>query len=66
MPVVLAVAYLFSFPSVAHAYIDPGAGSIFLQGLLGLIATTSAIGIAYWRSVKSFLARFSRPKRGDD
>ncbi len=66
VPVLLAVACLLSFPSSADAYIDPGAGSVLLQGFLGLVAATSAITIAYWRNVKAFLARVAKPKRHDD
>jgi hypothetical protein len=64
--VVLGIACLFAFPCEAQAYIDPGAGSMLLQGFLGIVATTSAITIAYWKSVKAFLARVARPKRQDD
>jgi hypothetical protein len=63
VPVAVIVIYLAIFPSNAHAYIDPGAGSVLLQGFLGLVAATSAITIAYWRNVKAFLARFAKPKR---
>lgn len=41
----------------AHAYLDPGTGSILLQGLIaGVAATAAYIGI-YWRRIKAFFSR---------
>jgi len=44
----------------AHAYLDPGTGSILLQGLIaGIAAASFAIG-GYWTKVKAFFS--TRPK----
>jgi len=49
---VLAIAIIgISLPGTAHAYIDPGSGSIVLQMILAAIAG----GVFYFRSA---LARF--------
>lgn len=44
-------------PNLAHAYIDPGTGSMALQllmaGILGALFTIKS----YWNELKSFLAR---------
>jgi len=54
---------LMGLTQSAHAYLDPGTGSILLQGLIaGVAATAAYIGI-YWRRVKAF---FSPRPRSDD
>ena len=46
-----------SIPSAAHAYVDPGTGSYFLQILLaGILGGAFAVRI-YWRRIRRFLAR---------
>lgn len=51
----LAAAYA----APAHAYIDPGTGSILLQGLLAAVAT---IGL-FWQRVKLFFASILASRR---
>lgn len=53
----LTLATTILFMSNAHAYLDPGTGSILLQGLLaGLLA----VG-AFWRQLKAWVQNlFSR------
>lgn len=53
-----AVALLVSAPG--HAYIDPGTGSILLQGLLAGIAVALGVARAYWQRIKAFFARADR------
>ncbi len=55
---VLCVLVLFTKP--AHAYIDPGTGSMILQAVLA--AATVIIGI-FWRRLRSFFGRFSGKKK---
>lgn len=46
---------LFLIPATAFAYLDPGAGSALIQGILGAVA---AIGVAlklYWHRILKFL-----------
>ena len=38
----------------AHAYLDPGTGSMILQVLLGGIAGAAVAGRFYWRKVLDF------------
>ena len=55
---------LLLFPVSAHAYLDPGAGSALIQGILGAVA---AIGVAlklYWHRIAKFLGL--RKSKGDD
>lgn len=50
-----AACLLLSFPT--YAYIDPGTGSIILQGLLGGIAVALGIARMYWERLKSLFVR---------
>jgi len=40
--------YLFVSFSSAHAYLDPGTGSIIVQGILGLLAAIAVALKLYW------------------
>ena len=50
-------------PSVAHAYLDPGNGSMLLQLLLGGVAGLSVVCKLYWRR---FLTAIGLAKREED
>lgn len=50
---------LIMSPSVAHAYIDPGSGSVFLSTLLGFIA---AIGYTF----RKYFYKIRRVFRGKE
>jgi len=41
----------------AHAYIDPGTGSLILQGLIAAVAGVSVTAGIYWDRIKAFLRR---------
>lgn len=41
----------------AHAYLDPGTGSIIVQSLIGGIAAASTLAGIYLEQVKSFVRR---------
>lgn len=40
----------------AHAYIDPGTGSILLQSLLAGVAVAIGVLRAYWHRIRSFFS----------
>ena len=42
------------------AYVDPGAGSMLLQGLIAAIAAGFVVVKLYWTKVKAFLFRGNR------
>ena len=51
------VVGLISYTSPAYAYLDPGTGSLLLQGLIaGLAAIISFLSI-YWQKVKAFFVK---------
>ena len=41
----------------AHAYLDPGTGSIILQAILGAIAAAFSYCAFYWNKVKNFFKK---------
>ena len=50
------------FNSKAHAYLDPGIGSIILQAIIGGIAATIFTIKMYWQKIKDF---FNKKKKKD-
>jgi hypothetical protein len=54
------------FAPPADAYLDPGTGSIILQGIIaGVAAAITWVGF-YWQKVKAFFGRSAPPARTDD
>ena len=53
----LLIFGLISYTSPVYAYLDPGTGSILLQGLIGGIATAMAFLSIYWQKVKAFFGK---------
>ena len=52
-------------PATAYAYLDPGTGSILLQGLIAAVAAGLAIGRMYWAKLKEFFkGGSSKPPTG--
>ena len=58
----IAVAALGIIPTTAHAYIDPGAGSLILQVLLGGITCVLILAKTYWRKFTGT----GEPRKSDD
>ncbi len=62
---VAALALLVASPS--HAYLDPGTGSIILQGLIAGMAVGIGLLRRYWQQFKSYVARqMGRSGDGDN
>lgn len=54
---IVAAIFLLLVAKPAHAYLDPGTGSMLIQGLLAGVAAAS-VGIAsYWSRIKGFFSR---------
>ena len=47
----------------AHAYIDPGTGSLILQSIIGAIAAGLVTIKIYWQKIRAF---FSSRKQSDE
>ncbi len=50
----------------AHAYLDPGTGSMLLQLLLGGVAGVLVVGKLYWQQVKALFGRGPAPSPNQD
>ena len=48
---------LISYTSPAYAYLDPGTGSMLVQGLIGGIAVVMSFLSIYWQKVKAFFSK---------
>lgn len=51
---------LVGFSAGAHAYLDPGTGSILVQSLLAGIAGAVAIVSLYWQRLKAFFTNIRK------
>ncbi len=64
MPALLAGFILFA--DSAHAYLDPGTGSMIIQGVLaGIAAVSVSVGI-FWTRIKLFFGRVFGGNKADD
>ena len=59
----LSFAYLLCSASTANAYLDPGTGSIILQGILAFIAGTAATITVFWENIKKIIKNFLKQPR---
>jgi hypothetical protein len=59
--VLLVVA---AYPSSAWAYLDPGAGTAILQGILATVVSVGVVLKMYWHQFLAFVRKLS--KRTDD
>lgn len=48
----LSIGFIFTFSGSAQAYLDPGTGSMILQGVLGAVAAIAVAGRIYWQRIK--------------
>ena len=53
---------LLAFPGIAHAYIDPGTGSLLLQGLIAAVASV----LIFWRNLRMSIIGFFRGKKREE
>jgi len=61
-----AALLLLAATHEAHAYLDPGTGSMLLQGLVAAVAAVSVTIGLYWTRFKLFLSRIFGGKRTGD
>ncbi len=70
--IIITTVIALTFAVPAYAYLDPGSGSIILQGILAAIAGILATIKLYWRKLKNFCRRClgkpveEEPKKKDD
>ncbi len=53
--IVIALLW-FGHIAPAHAYLDPGTGSIILQGLIAGFMVVSAAASVFWQRIKSIVS----------
>ena len=58
--------YLLCSISKAHAYLDPGTGSIILQAILGFIAAAATTISIYWEKFKSIINKILNKSNKDN
>jgi hypothetical protein len=59
----MSLAALLIATRDAHAYLDPGTGSMLLQGLIAGIAAASVVLGGYWSKVKSFFSSAQKDRK---
>ena len=57
----LIVVFFLCFPADAHAYIDPGVGSLILQGLAAAFISL----MIFWRGLREKIKNFFLRKPAD-
>ncbi len=65
-PFALVFLSVLSIAAPAHAYLDPGTGSMLLQLLLGGVAGALVVGKLYWHRVKALFGREPAPDPSQD
>lgn len=63
----LFVFFLLLFTRPAYAYLNPGIGSMLLQGLIAVVLVISVTIGMFWSRIKAFFGRFidRRDNNGD-
>ena len=56
-PQFLLFVMLSSTAFPAYAYLDPGTGSLIIQGIIGAFALAAATVTGWWDKVKTFLVK---------
>lgn len=52
---IISVSFVL-WAAPAHAYLDPGTGSLIVQSIIGSIAGGLAVIGIYWRKIKNFFS----------
>lgn len=64
----VAILLLFASSAPAYAYLDPGTGSLVLQGIIAAIAAGLGAVSIFWSRLRSMMSRIfgrSRDRAGD-
>ena len=64
----LAFCLLLACWSPAHAYLDPGTGSVLIQGLIASVAAAGVVARLYWHRLTAFFAsrKNQKPPQSED
>jgi hypothetical protein len=58
-----AIFIILLFPSLGHAYLDPGSGSYFFQIIMGALLGAMYVLKLYWLKIRDYCIFLSRPKK---
>lgn len=53
---VISVFIIAAWVAPAHAYLDPGTGSLIIQGIIGAIAAAGVTIRLYWYKIKGWIS----------
>ena len=53
----LVTLFLFAFSQSAAAYLDPGTGSMILQGIIAGLAVVAFTVKSYWYKIRGFFGK---------
>ena len=60
----ILITFIFFSQSIeAHAYLDPGTGSVILQALFGILGAIGAYITLYWRKLKNLFNKIFKRKK---
>ena len=59
----LIIFSILIFSKNAYAYLDPGLGSIIIQGIIASVAATSLTIKIYWQKIKDFFQKNKKKKK---
>jgi len=60
--IITSLIFIIFINNKAFAYLDPGTGSIILQGILGAIAAGATYCSIYWQKIKNFFNKKDKEK----
>lgn len=64
--ILLPIFWIISYASPAYAYLDPGTGSLLIQGLIGGLAAAMSFISIYWQKIKAFFSKDKHDKDDSD
>ena len=56
---IVVLTFIVTCPTAAFAYLDPGTGSILLQGLIAGLAAIAVTGRLFWARIKGIFSKGS-------
>tara|TARA_B100001175_G_C19233730_1_gene506532 strand:+ start:199 stop:402 length:204 start_codon:yes stop_codon:yes gene_type:complete len=57
---IIILVFYFATLGKSYAYLDPGSGSVILQGIIAAIALVGSYISFYWKKVIKFFKKYSK------
>lgn len=64
--VALSVVMVFAFTGSAYAYLDPGTGSLIVQGAIAAVGAVLLAGKMYWARIRMMFGKAHGVEEGSD